>query len=285
MLRRGVRAIVRKTRRWLEERPPEDEPSRDEQRDVRYPNVLFSRIVDEMNLSRYAHYIWGVIQGVRLAHVLGISRVSIIEFGVAGGNGLVALERIAIRVEAEYGVGIDVYGFDMGIGLPKPRDHRDLPNLFAEGDYPMNVEALRQRLRRAQLLLGPVSDTVVRFLQSGPAPVCFISNDLDLYSSTAESLRLLDGSPDCLLPRIHCYFDDILGLTYGDCNGERLAIAEFNAQHDMRKLSQIYGLRFFLPRQHADSPWAEKFYMAHLFDHEAYGQKDLAIERRRDLAV
>jgi hypothetical protein len=252
---------------------------------VRYPNVLFSRIVAEMNLSRYAHYIWGVIQGVRLAHVLGIPRVSVIEFGVAGGNGLVALERIAIRVEAEYDVGIDVYGFDMGIGLPKPRDHRDLPNLFAEGDYPMNVEALRQRLRRAQLLIGPVSDTVVRFLQSGPAPVCFISNDLDLYSSTAEAFRLLDGPPGCLLPRVHCYFDDILGLTYGDCNGERLAIAEFNAQHDMRKLSQIYGLRFFLPRQYSDSPWAEKFYMAHLFDHEAYGQKDLAIERRKDLAV
>ena len=36
------------------------------------------------------------------------------EFGVAGGAGLVNLERIAELVEQKTGVGIDIYGFDTG---------------------------------------------------------------------------------------------------------------------------------------------------------------------------
>src|SRR4030095_1463947 len=153
MLRKGIRLAVKAARRWLREDARPIASDEYESKDARYPNAIFSRTVADLNLSRRAHYVWGVMQGARLASVLNVDRVSVIEFGVAGGNGLVALERIAERVEELYGVGIDVHGFDTGTGLPRPADHRDLPNLFAEGDYPMDVDKLKSRLTRAQLNL------------------------------------------------------------------------------------------------------------------------------------
>src|SRR3972149_1664776 len=52
------------------------------------------RIVKESGKER-PWYAWGVLCGVDLAQSLGIDRVSVIEFGVAGGRGLISLERIA----------------------------------------------------------------------------------------------------------------------------------------------------------------------------------------------
>jgi hypothetical protein len=65
-----------------------------------------------------------------------------------------------------------------------------------------------------------------------------------------------------------------MGFTFSEYNGERLAIADFNASHSMRKISPIYGLRYFLPKRYAQGLWPEQFYMAHIFDHELYGWKD-----------
>ena len=47
-----------------------------------------------------------------------------LEFGVAGGAGLLSLERIAELVEGLTGVEIEVHGFDTGTGLPAPKDYR-----------------------------------------------------------------------------------------------------------------------------------------------------------------
>ena len=101
-------------------------------------------------------YAWGVVWGAYLARALGIKRVSVMELGVAGGNGLVILEVIAEKVKSYFGIDVNVYGFDGGTGYPKPTDYRDTPNLFQEGGYPMDVEKLKKRLRRAELLLGPI---------------------------------------------------------------------------------------------------------------------------------
>jgi hypothetical protein len=83
---------------------------------------------------------------------------------------------------------------------------------------------------------------------------------------------LLDADPSLLLPRIHCFFRNILGNTYGDFNGERLAISEYDASHDVRKISKIYGLQYFL-RPNVGR-WADQYYMAHIFDHPLYGSYD-----------
>jgi hypothetical protein len=93
-----------------------------------------------------------------------------------------------------------------------------------------------------------------------------------------HALRILDADHSVLLPRIHCYFDDILGFTFGDHNGELLAISEFNESHEMRKLSKINGLRYFVPEKYADERWVEKFWIAHIFEHPLYGLRDNLVQ-------
>lgn len=218
-----------------------------------------------------APYLWGAYCTAFVAKELGIKRISMIEFGVAAGGGLLELEEIAAAAERDTGVTVDVYGFDTGTGLTKPQDYRDLPQLWSEGDYGMDHDALRARLQRAQLILGPVEDTIADFIASQPAPVGFVSFDLDLYSSTMDAFNLFDAPEDLLMPRVYCYFDDIIGYSHSDFNGERLAISEFNQAHEMRKLSPIYGLR---PVLGATGAWAEMMYLFHDFQHSRYNDFD-----------
>jgi hypothetical protein len=277
MLKRIVRGCLSRLQGWLDDDP---EPPRSEydENGFLYPylNAHFTRMASKGLRQSYA---WGMLQAVNLARALAVNRVSVIEFGVAGGNGLVALEQIADRVEDIFSVGIDIYGFDSGVGLPRSRDHRDVPNLTSEGLYTMDRKKLEQRLRRAQLVLGPINETMPGFLKSGPAPVAFVGCDLILYTSTVHALRLLDGDPEILLPRIHWYCDDVLGFTFGDHNGERLAISEFNADHETRKVSPIYGLKHYMPKRFANEMWLDKYWIAHLFDHPLYGQRDNLVKQ------
>src|SRR5712664_3973338 len=52
------------------------------------------------------HYLVGVLEAVDEAAREGISEISVIEFGIAGGNGLLSLEKYAAAVEGETGVRI-----------------------------------------------------------------------------------------------------------------------------------------------------------------------------------
>jgi hypothetical protein len=155
--------------------------------------ATFLQFVRDPDCAPRPAYIWGVLQGVALAKALGLKRVSVMEFGVAGGAGLLALEHIAEKIEEhpDVRVGVDVYGFDAGKGLPQPEDYRDCPNLWAGGFYAMDKVQLEARLRRARLHLGLISDTLSAFLQTSFSPVAFISFDVDLYTTTrdAENLR------------------------------------------------------------------------------------------------
>jgi hypothetical protein len=239
-------------------------------------NGLFLELVAQENHN----YTWGVLQGARLARALSYKRISVIEFGVAAGNGLLRLEAISAKVERLLDVEIEVYGFDNVIGLPPPKDHRDIPHTFAGGDFRMDEAALRGKLKRSNLHLGLVSENVARFLESRPAPIAFISFDLDFYSSTIDALKVLDADHRLLLPRIQCYFDDVFEC--GDFDGERLAIADFNAARTRRKISPIYQLRYRVPaRTMEPAPKWDKYYLAYIFDHERYGENPAkALERR-----
>jgi hypothetical protein len=217
------------------------------------------------------HYRWGTLCAAFLAKALGYERISVIEFGVAGGDGLLALEQVSAQAAAASGVAIDVYGFDTGTGLTKPLDYRDLPQLWSEGDYVMDVAKLKSRLKDARLVLGPVAETVPRFLAGKPAPIGFVVFDLDLYSSTMDAFGIFEAPDALLLPRVTCYFDDIAGYSHSDFNGERLAIADFNQAHEMRKISQIYGLKHAL---NIDQWWIEMMYMFHAFRHPRYNDYD-----------
>jgi hypothetical protein len=115
--------------------------------------------------------------------------------------------------------------------------------------------------------LGHVRDTIPRFLAEGPAPIGFVAFDLDLYSSTVDAMALLRADDAVLLPRMMCYFDNILGHSYSDFTGERLAISEFNDAEPMRKISPIHGLRYFVPKAYRDERCWECLFFAHVFEH------------------
>src|SRR5580693_7656558 len=63
------------------------------------------------------HYAYGVYSAADLAKRLGLSAISVIEMGVAGGKGLLALEGIAKRVGDDFAIQIHVTGFDSGQGM------------------------------------------------------------------------------------------------------------------------------------------------------------------------
>src|SRR3989442_47546 len=52
--------------------------------------------------------------GRNTGKTLGYTRISVLEFGVAGGRGLLNLEYHAQPVESLLSIEIDVYGFDAG---------------------------------------------------------------------------------------------------------------------------------------------------------------------------
>lgn len=273
-MKKMLKTVLRGAKRWLTEEsepPPAPIPF---DNSYAWIGQSFRDILRDPLGGRYRAYAWGVLQGATLAKILGHRRMSVFEFGVAGGTGLVSLERVADLVEQKTSLGIDVYGFDTGRGLPKPQDHRDVPYMWEEGDFAMNENELRARLKRAQLNLGLVEETVPEFVRTSFAPVGFISIDLDLYSATKPALTLLDADSANLLPRVFCYFDDTMGYGYNDFTGERLAIHEFNAEHATRKLSPIYGLKWFVPQEHFNDRWIEMLQIAHIFDHPLYGTID-----------
>lgn len=273
MLKPLIRKTVRHLRIYLAEAVQDLGPKNHE---WAYPqlNSIFYALMKQAKGQLRPSYTWGVLQAAHLAKSIGIDRISLVEFGVAGGNGLIALETASQMIEQQFPVGLDVYGFDTGRGLPPPTDWRDLPNIFSQGGYSMDAANLQAKLTRASLILGLIEETLPQFIASKPAPVAFISFDLDLYSSTVQSFQLLKAPAGLLMPRIHCHFDDILGFTFGDHNGERLAIAEFNASNHRRKISPIYGLKYFVPRTYFNACWVEQAYMAHILDHPLYNKPD-----------
>jgi hypothetical protein len=84
-----------------------------------------------------------------------------------------------------------------------------------------------------------------------------------------------------VLPRVTCYFDDIIGFSHNDFAGERLAIDEFNRAHETRKVSKVYGLRYVLNQ---DQWWTDMMYMFHAFDHPRYNEPD-GTNRLRELPL
>ena len=225
------------------------------------------------------NYAWCVLHAASVARHLGLERIAVLEFGVAGGNGLVALERAAA---AAPGVEVEVHGFDTGAGLPAPVDHRDTPYVHAAGHFPMDEAALRARLSRARLHLGLVRDTLASW--TSDAPVGFVALDLDYYSSTVDALALFDLPAERLMPRVLVYVDDAHGYPWGDTNGPRAAIREFNASRTQRALDYLYGMRHLVPRASFQSRWPEALWLAHVHDHPRYAEDEgVAISTTLDL--
>jgi hypothetical protein len=218
------------------------------------------------------HYAWCMMKAAELARLLGHDRVSAIEFGVAGGNGLAFMCDYAAEVRKATGVTVECYGFDTGKGMPRPEGPRDLPYWFQEAQYRMDVPALQARVPDATLVLGNIRDNIDSFIEThDPAPIGAIFNDTDYWSSTRESFRLYKAAaerPQNFLPRQFMYFDDVIGSEfemYGPHNGQLLAIDEFNAAQDAVRVHINQNLM-----TRTELAWRQKIYYGHIFDHPDY---------------
>jgi hypothetical protein len=224
-----------------------------------------------LNWTARPSYAYCTYHAADLARRLGISRISVIEFGVAGGNGLIFLKDLAARVREALGVEVEVYGFDTGAGLPEVTTIEDLPYWFRPTQYRMDEPTLRSRLHPAKLVLGNVADTVSEFFaRYNPAPVGAIFNDLDLYTSTRDSLRLFEQDVSRFLPRLFMYFDDVIGTElemYSECNGQLLALSEFNS----RQQAVFVGLNQNLLARN-EVKYRYQIYYAHMRSHRLYRQ-------------
>ena len=240
-------------------------------------NLLTERFIYNWALVDRPHYAFGLLRAAQEAKKLGYGGITVIEFGVAGGNGLLAMERYAKDISRLIGLEIYVVGFDTGTGLPAPHDYRDLPYLWAPGDFEMDVAELESRLTSATVELGAISETLPAFLEGfdDSAPIAFIAIDVDLWSSTRDCLKVFDASPVTRLPRVWCYFDDIVA-TIPDV-GELLAIQEFNDSHMDVKIRQPFNLRANIPLQPS---WAEQMWQAHTFDHPKYANLVASVHER-----
>jgi hypothetical protein len=217
------------------------------------------------DLSDRPAYLLGVLYAARRALKERVGEISVIEFGVAGGNGLLALEREAEAVEKELGVSIKVYGFDNGpAGLPAfIGDHRDHPDKWKAGDFPMDEALLRSKLgRRSTLVLGNVEETVPRFFDDTKVPpIGFVAFDLDLYSATTCALRVLSMPGGRSLDHVPVYFDDTEHSISHRCAGELLAIDEFNRSNAHITIDRWRGIKN--DRPFPEASFLQKMYMAH----------------------
>jgi hypothetical protein len=216
------------------------------------------------------HHAYALLQQADEARRLGHDRLTAVECGVAAGAGRMNMIAVAKRVTAITGVRFDIYGFDTGEGMPPPRDHRDHPEHYSAGDFKMDVPRLERALGSdARLVLGDLAETVPPFAANltADAPLAFVSLDVDYYSSAKSALGLLEGPERGYLPTTLLYADDVSLMSHNHSGGELLAIDEFNAGHDLRRLERpefLAGTRVF---QHA--PWLKQMYVLHVLDHPA----------------
>jgi hypothetical protein len=228
------------------------------------------------------HYLLGVLRAADQALESGVPEISVAEFGVAGGAGLLCLQTCAERVEAATGIKIKVLGFDTGEGLPKGTgDHRDHPELWTPGDFPMVWDKLRPLLaERTQLVLGDVGETLPGFVSTQlQAPLGFMAVDVDFYSSTRDALKILSLPERKTLIRTVIYLDDVETLVYHRFAGELLAVEEFNQLNPGVKIDRWRGVRGGRPFHEA--VWLDRMYVA--YDLEAIDRIGHNLKRNKHI--
>ena len=157
-------------------------------------------------------YAFPILYAADAAKQCGYKAVTIIEFGVAGGAGLLNMCRIAdARAQPQ------ASSLVFSVSIPEKACRRPstiaiFQKSFQAGDFPMDVERLKRALPDfAELVIGDIVDTVPEFLDSlsGETPIAFVAVDVDYYSSAKKALRVLTGRPESYLPIVPVYLDDI----------------------------------------------------------------------------
>jgi hypothetical protein len=215
------------------------------------------------------HNAFGILSAAERARLQGLKKITVIEFGVAAGAGLINMCRIALRVSKATGVEIRVIGFDSGTGMPPSCGYRDHPDLYQAGDFPMDFAALRAKLPpNGELILGQLKDSVPEFIKTrlnSSEPIGYVVVDVDYYSSTVEALKIFNGPSESYLPLTILYLDDIGEDHHNSFAGELLAVQEFNAANALRKACKhdFFECRRVFRRAN----WLKHIYFLHVMDH------------------
>ena len=226
------------------------------------------RLKEAFDLVLRSQHAYGLLKAADDAKKNGKERVSVIEFGVANGAGLFNIQLIAKRITKITGIYFDIYGFDTGEGMPPPTSYKDHPDIYAEGDFPMDFEKLQNSLdSNTKLVIGPIKETMPKFLEQDfkSSPIGFISIDVDYYSSSVESLKVLEKESTAYLPRVTIYLDDLQDDSHNTWCGELAAINEFTQDHEYRKIERHTFLRGY--RIFKNARWIDHMFFAHILDH------------------
>lgn len=215
------------------------------------------------------HYETILLESCKEAKKLGINNVSVLELGVAGGNGIIALEKYKKSIESYLKIKIDIYGFDTGEGMPKSNLKEDLIFAFKPGQFKIDKDSIAKKTN-SKIFYGDIKNTVGDFIKLNPNKICCIFFDLDYYSSTKAFLDQVNTLKKYLLPRVLCYFDDLhVPEKYiSSVNGVPLAINEFNSLNTNCKLGasvdHILDFKFTLAKS--------LIYVLHDFDNPDYNR-------------
>ncbi len=244
--------------------------------------AFFKDYFDGQRLT-YPYYAVNILAAAKLAREKGYDKISVIEFGVAGGTGLRHCELFAKEAEKLSGVGIEVYGFDSGQGLFAPRDHRDMPHHWAGGEYKMQMDKLQDSLLFAKLIIGDICETTKTFLADyNPAPIGVMLVDVDQYTPTVAILDMLLAKDENFLPLVFMYFDDIWSAD--EFLGETLAVKEFNQRSQNAKISpENLAYNPLFPAETGVIRWASKLKICHRFTHEKFAKTK--INKKEELPI
>lgn len=227
---------------------------------------LRSKIEFDLVLRQYNAYT--LLEAADLAKKNNKNEVTVIEFGVANGAGLYNIQEISKRITKVTGISFKIFGFDTGVGMPPPISYKDHPDLYREGDFPMDFDKLQKSLdKNTNLIIGKIEETLPIFMKNNfeDSPIAFISIDVDYYYSTVEALKIFEMGSDQYLPRVLIYLDDLQNKSHNSWCGESAAVNEFSSSHKYRKIERHTFLRGY--RIFKNARWIDHIFTAHILDH------------------
>jgi len=117
------------------------------------------------------------------------------------------------------------------------------------------------------LIIGNIRETLSEFFSKdfSSSPIAFLSIDVDYYSSTVESLKILEMQSDQYLSRVIIYLDDLQDQSHNSWCGELAAVNEFTENHEQRKIERHTFLRSY--RIFKNARWIDHIFFAHILDH------------------
>ena len=176
------------------------------------------------------HYALGLLMAAHQAKHFNIKKISVIEFGCWNLEGLIDLEQHSVEISKIIDVEFQIYGFTLKEGLPNYKFNKfDRYNEWKQGDFKFSAHRNLKKLKKSKVIFGDVKKTIKPFIKRTnflSAPIGFIINDLDYYTSTMNSFKILEMSNKNYLPKPVLYFDDF--FRSNKFEGEYKAINDYN---------------------------------------------------------